>query len=210
MNTYPVKYTQDPPEQRSRVTVFLRMFMVIPHMIWAFIYGIGFFVVVIAAWFAIVFTGRFPAGMYEFCAGFLRFSSRVMAYFLLIVDTYPPFDGGEHPEYPVQIHVAPPQESYSRAKALFRIILAIPIYVVQYIFTLWLYVVSIAIWFVAVIMGRTAPGLTEAMRMPMAYYVRSNAYFYLVTEGWPPFEPGPNQISGPDDLASLQTGPEAL
>jgi hypothetical protein len=40
--------------------------------------------------------------------------------------------------------------------------------------------------------GSTSPGLTEAMRMPMAYYVRANAYFYLITEDWPPFDPGPS------------------
>ena len=190
MATYPVAYGQDPPEKRSRLTVFFRILLAIPHFILAFFYGIAFFFAVVIAWFAILFTARWPEGLYNFAAGFLRYSGRLQAYVYLIADTYPPFDGGEHPEYPVRIVIAPPKPSYSRLKAFFRIILAIPIYVMQYIFSLWLFVVAIAIWFVAVITGRTSSGLMEAMRMPMAYYVRANSYFYLITEDWPPFDPG--------------------
>ncbi len=202
MSTYPVVYTQDPPEQRSRLTVFFRLLCVIPHLIWACIYGIAFVVVVVLAWFAIVLTGRWPAGLYAFAAGFLRFTARLYAYMYLITDVYPPFDGAEHPEYPVRFTIAPPKASYSRPKAFFRAILAIPIYLVQYVFSLWLLVVAVALWFVAVITGRTPAGLTEAMRMPMAFYLRANAYFFLVSEDWPPFDPGPG-VAQPDAPAPV-------
>ena len=203
MSNYPVTYTQDPPEKRSRLTVFFRALMVIPLAIWCFFYGIAFLVVVVIAWFAIVFTGRWPAGLYDFAAGFTRFSSRVFAYLYLITDAYPPFDGGEHPEYPVQIAIAPPKDEYSRLKAFFRAILAIPIYIVQYVFSLWLFVVAVAIWFCGVFAGRTSAGLMEAMRMPMAYYIRANTYFCLITEDWPPFDPGPNAASTPEPVAPV-------
>jgi hypothetical protein len=49
-------------------------------------------VVVIIAWFAIVFTGRYPRGMFDFVAGVLRWGQRVIGYaFLLVTDVYPPF-----------------------------------------------------------------------------------------------------------------------
>lgn len=207
MSTYPVAYAQDPPQQRSRLTVFFRYFMTIPHQIWMMFYGIAFFFAVIAAWFAIVITGRFPRGLYDFCAGFLRFYHRFYTYFLLVTDTFPPFDGGEHPEYPVQVRVAPPLESYSRVKAFFRLVLAIPIAIVQYIFQLWAMAVAVAIWFVAVVAGRTSRGLMDAMRLPMAYIVRSNAYFYLLTETWPPLDEPAELTSG--SRPALQQAPEA-
>lgn len=191
MSDYPVTYTQRPPEQRNRLTVFFRLIIAIPHLIWACLYGIAFGIVVFIAWFAILFTGRWPQGMYDFAAGFIRFYGRLLAYVYLISDTYPPFDGGEHPEYDVQIRVAPPKESYSRLKTFFRFILAIPVAILQYLFSLWLFAVAVVIWVVAVFTGKTGAGLMEAMRMPMAYYVRAAAYIYLVTEDWPPFEPGP-------------------
>lgn len=202
MSAYPVTYTQAPPEQRSRLTIFFRLIMVIPHYIWGMIYAIGYFFVVFAAWFVLLFTGRWPRGMYDFTAGFLRFWGRLNAYTYLVVDAYPPFDGGEHPEYPVRVHIGEPQEHYSRVLVLFRIILMIPVYVMAYIFSLWISAVSIALWFVGVIMGRTSPGLTDAMRLPMAYTTRAMAYYSLVTEGFPPFDPGPKQLStsGPSSL----------
>jgi hypothetical protein len=185
MSTYAVAYEQHPPVKRNRLTIFFRAFMCIPHAIWSWFYGIAVFLVEIAAWFAILFTGRFPQGMYDFVAGYLRFYTRFSAYALLIVDEFPPFDSGTHPDYPVRVVVAPPAPRYSRLKALFRLILAIPIFILQYILEIWLLVVAIGIWFVAVVTGKTPPGLTEAMHFPMSFYVRSTAYVYLITDAYP-------------------------
>jgi len=188
MSTYPVVYQQSPPVERSRLTVFFRFIMVIPQLIWATFYGIGAYIVVVIAWFAILFTGRYPEGMYDFVAGFVRYFMRVIAYMYVICDLYPPFDGGEHPEYPVVVNIAPPPEKLSRLTTFFRGILFIPVYIIQQVFLVWIQLVSIALWFVAVFTGKTSEGLTEAVRFPMAYMARSTAYGCLLTDGWPPFE----------------------
>ena len=143
MSTYQAVYQQTPAVERSRLTVFFRIFMVIPHMILSFFYGIAAQLALIVAWFAIVFTGRYPAGIYEFVAGYLRFSTRLLGYMLLVTDEFPPFDGGEHPEYPVNVRIGPPQESYSRLTTFFRFILLIPVAIIQYVFILWAEVVAI-------------------------------------------------------------------
>lgn len=186
MSAYPIAYDQTPPLKRNRLTVFFRFLMIIPLYIWSIIYAFGAMVVVFIAWFALLFTGRYPAGMYGFIAGYLRFLARYNAYTYLIVDQYPPFDGGEHAEYPVRATVGPPQPKYSRLKVFFRFILAIPIFIMVYVFGLWLLAVAVAIWFVAVIMGKTSPGLTEAMRFPMSYLIRSSGYLLLLTDRYPP------------------------
>ena len=198
---YPVAYDQHPPEQRNRLTIFFRFLLVLPHFIWAMFYGLAAGIAVIIAWFAIVLTGRYPAGLYDFIAGWTRFATRIIAYYSIVVDDYPPFDGGEHPEYPIQVRIGPPKESYSRAKAFFRLILAIPVYVIAYVMQLWLFVVAIGLWFAGVITGRTS--FVEAVRVPMAYYTRSNAYYYLLTEDWPPFDPGPGQVDPAPQVAGL-------
>lgn len=186
MSAYPVVYEQSPDVDRSRLTVFFRYLMLIPQMIVSFFYAIAAFVLVTIAWFALLFTGRFPLGMYNFVAGYLRYSSRVMAYAVLLTDTYPPFDGGEHPEYPVRTKIGPPQESYSRASTFFRWLLVIPVFIVQYAFQIWVFFVVVALWFVAVFTGRTSPGLTEALHFPASYFVRSNAYLFLLTDRFTP------------------------
>jgi hypothetical protein len=186
MSTYPVAYDQHPPTERNRLTVLLRALMCIPHVIWSWFYGFAVFFAEVAAWFTILVTGRFPQGMYDFVVGYLRFYTRFCAYALLIVDDFPPFDGDEHPGYAVRAEFGPPAAQYSRLKALFRIILAIPILILQYVMQIWLLVVAIGIWFVAVATGKTPPSMSEAMRFPMSYYVRSTAYLYLVTDVYPP------------------------
>jgi len=173
--------------KRSRLTVFFRGLMLIPHIFVAFFYGFAVYVVVFVAWFALLFTGRFPLGMYNFVAGYMRFITRVYGYGLLVCDQFPPFDGGEHPEYPVRAIIGPPQEKYSRLATFFRIILLIPIYIIQYVFEIWIFAVCVAIWFVAVIMGKTGPGLMEAYRFPIAFYARSTGYTLLLTDRYPPF-----------------------
>jgi hypothetical protein len=188
MSTYPVVYHQTPAVERSRLTVFFRFIMVIPHLIWSALYGFAAEIVIFLAWFAILFTGRYPPGMYEFVAGYLRFSTRLLAYMFLVTDEFPPFDGGEHPEYPVQVRIPPPPPSLSRLTTAFRFILLIPVIIIQYVFILWIEVVAIAIWFVAVFAGKTSPELVDAIRYPLAYMARSYAYTFLLTDVWPTFE----------------------
>lgn len=62
----------------------------------------------------------------------------------------------------------------------------IPIAIFIYVLSIWLQVVAIAIWFVAVIMGKTGAGLTEALRFPMSYTARGTAYSFLLTDKYPP------------------------
>ena len=187
-SSYPVKYDQTPALDRSRLTVFFRLIMVIPHAIWCMFYGFAAFVVTFIAWFAIVFTGRYPTGMYDFVAGFVRFYTRFQGYLYLITDEFPPFDGGEHPEYPVRAQIAPPPENLSRLTTALRIFLLIPVYILVYVFSIWIEVVAIAFWFVAVFTGKTAASLIEAVRFPMAYTTRAMAYWLLLTDGWPPLD----------------------
>ena len=66
--------------------------LAIPHFIVLFFLSIGAFFAVVGAWFAILFTGRYPRGLFDFVLGVLRWWNRVIAYaFALVTDTYPPF-----------------------------------------------------------------------------------------------------------------------
>ena len=105
MSTYPVVYEQTPAIKRSRLTVFFRIIMVIPHYVVSVFYGIAAWIGVVLAWVAIVVTGRYPEGLYNFAAGYLRFTMRLTAYTYLVTDEFPPFNGGEHPEYSVRLYI---------------------------------------------------------------------------------------------------------
>ena len=81
----------DPIEPRDRLTVAFRLILAIPHFIVLFFIFVAWCFTTVLAWFAILFTGAYPAGMYGFAVGSLRWLVRVEAYLLLLVDEYPPF-----------------------------------------------------------------------------------------------------------------------
>ena len=83
-----------PDAQRdlNRWLPLVKWFLAIPHYLVLLVLYIGAFFVVIAAWFAILFTGRFPRGLFDYLVGVGRWHNRVTAYaFTLVTDRYPPF-----------------------------------------------------------------------------------------------------------------------
>ena len=83
------------PDARNDLNRWLplvKWFLAIPHYIVLIFLDIAAFVVAVIAWFSIVFTGRYPRGMFDFVVGVFRWNLRVTAYaFLLVTDRYPPF-----------------------------------------------------------------------------------------------------------------------
>ncbi len=185
---YPISYEADPVlEGRNRLTTFFRYIVAIPWLIVAYIYGIVAEIVTIIAWFALVFTGRYPEGLYNFNAGYLRMVTRVNAFEYLLADEWPPFGGDESPEYPIRIGVAPPLDKYSRMKVLFRIIVGIPVMLLAIVQGIILLVCTLIAWFAILFTGKLSEGLFNPMRSAAAYLTRTSAYFMLMTEDWPPF-----------------------
>jgi hypothetical protein len=90
--SYPVWLELNPPDSpRDLVTVAFRAVLAIPHMLAVWFLTIAWGITTVIAWFAILFTGRYPAGLYSFAVGVFRWSIRVEAYLLLLRDEYPPF-----------------------------------------------------------------------------------------------------------------------
>ena len=79
-------------QQLNRWLPLVKWLLAIPHYIVLFFLGIGAIVAIILAWFAILFTGRYPRGLFDFVVGVMRWSNRVTGYaFALVTDEYPPF-----------------------------------------------------------------------------------------------------------------------
>ena len=89
---YPVTIElEKPDESRDLLSVALRLLFALPHVIVIWGLGMAWGVTTIIAWFAILFTGRYPESLYRFGVGVLRWNMRVDAYLLLLRDEYPPF-----------------------------------------------------------------------------------------------------------------------
>jgi len=185
---YPIAFALDhEAENRNRLTTFFRGIVAIPWQIVAYLWGIAAGVVTFIAWFALLFTGRYPQGMYDFNAKYLRMYTRTNGFYYLATDQWPPFHGDPDDSYPVRVGVAPPKEEYSRMKVLFRIIIGIPVYFLALIQGLIALVVTIIAWFAILFTGRFSEGLYNPLRSALAYTTRAGAYFLLITEDYPPF-----------------------
>jgi hypothetical protein len=187
MSAYPIGYEADFVEERSRLTTFFRLILAIPLYLVGAVYAIGAVFATVFAWFALLFTGRYPEGLYNFNAGVLRYITRMNAYTRLLTDVYPPFDLAEHPEYPVRVPIGPAKQSYSRVKVLFRLILAIPVMLISYALNILVEVCQLLAWVFIVVTGRQNKSLQDAINLGTGYGARAGGYFTLITEDWPPF-----------------------
>jgi hypothetical protein len=92
MHTYPIRLEGRLDPGLSRWQWLVKWLLAIPHYIVLFFLDIAALVVVIVAWFAILFTGRYPRGLFGFVEGVIRWYNRVVAYAgVLVTDRYPPF-----------------------------------------------------------------------------------------------------------------------
>jgi hypothetical protein len=196
-------------EKRSRLTTFFRWFLAIPHLLVMSVWGFVAFFAVVAAWFAVVFTGSYPPGLYTFVGGFLRYATAVSGYFSLLTDDYPPFSS-DTSSYPVQLRLPPAKPEYNRAKALFRIILLIPVYIIAYAMSIVAQVGAVISWFVIMVLGKEPKGLQDMIVLGLSYQMRAYTYYSLITEDWPPFidQEGGSIEGGAGAAGSLGAAPE--
>jgi hypothetical protein len=169
--------------KRSRVTVFFRLLLVIPHVIWLELWGIVVSFAVLFAWFAALFTGRVPEGLHNFIAGFLRYSTRVYAYFFLLADPWPPFSG-KPGGYPIDVRVDGPV-SQSRVTVFFRILLAIPALILAGDFRTVNEVVAVLGWFYCLVTGKMNEGMRNISAWLLRYETQTYGYIMLVTSRYP-------------------------
>ena len=100
MSGYPANFTVEYPERLSRGMVLLKalfgwLYVGLPHGIILWLYGIVVGVVTFIAFWVILFTGKYPRGMFDFVVGYMRWSMRVTTYLSYMRDEYPPFTGEE-------------------------------------------------------------------------------------------------------------------
>ena len=135
---YPFGLEVDAPAAQNRLSVLLRIFYIIPHMIVLYILGIVAAIIYFISWFAILFTGGYPSGMMNFMLNYLHWSTRANAYLYLLTGQYPPFSMGPDGAYPVRLAAMGQLEGRNRLTTFWpiRSILAIPHIIVLYILSI--------------------------------------------------------------------------
>ena len=205
---YPLRLTGELSPQLSRGLWLVMLLLAIPHFVVLFFLWIALVVVSVVAFFAILFTRRFPRGLFEFNVGVLRWSWRVgfYAYSALGTDRYPPFTLKDVSDYPARLEIDYPA-SLSRGLVLVKWwLLALPHYLVVGVFagggwaawtgtgTQWMWtsggLVGLLVFFAGVVLlftGRYPKSLYDFVLGMNRWVFRVAAYAALMTDTYPPF-----------------------
>jgi hypothetical protein len=209
---YPVQVRGRLEEPLSRWLWLVKWILLIPHYVVLVFLFIAFAVVTVIAFFAILFTGRYPRGLFDFNLGVLRWSWRVSyyGYSALATDRYPPFSRAEEPDYPATLDIAYPQR-LSRGLVLVKWwLLALPHYILLGLLvggtsytvtavvdgqtTTWTIatgsVLSLLVGFAGLgllFTARYSRGLYDFAMGADRWALRVTAYAALMTDAYPPF-----------------------
>ena len=187
MEPHPIRLVVTDDLQRTRVTVFFRLLLAIPHFIWLALWGVVAVFAILLAWFAALFTKRVPLGLHDFLARYTRYVVHVFSYAALAADPFPSFSGSA--AYPIDVVIAPPVEQ-SRLKVFFRIILAIPALILSNVMNSLIEYVAIFGWFVCLFLGRMPEGMRNLLVFAIRFDTQTRAYCSLLTERYPSFNVG--------------------
>jgi hypothetical protein len=182
---HPLQLDVEYPERLSRGLIFIKWLLVIPHAIAVYLLLIAVYILTILAWFAILFTGRYPKAFFEFNAGVLRWMSNTFAYFALLRDEYPPFSW-EPGEYPLDL-VLERAARQSRFRLIIRGFAIIPNYIVLSFVQIGWYFTTFISWWAILFTGRYPRGLFRFSVGVMRWYQRQFAYLLLLRDEYPPY-----------------------
>jgi Domain of unknown function (DUF4389) len=186
--THPIRLVVNDDLQRNRLTVFFRLILAIPHLLWASLWGVIAVLAWIVNWFATLVAGCSPDGLHSFLATYLRYVTHVRAYALLVADPFPGFTGTLG-SYPIDLEVDPP-EPQNRLTVFFRIILAIPVLLLSNILSNLSHLLAIFSWFIALATGRVPEGLRNFAALALRIETQTYGYVMLLTGRYPSFNVG--------------------
>ena len=177
----PVQLTIDYPERLSRLLLFFKWLFVIPVLFVAGFYGIGAGIASIIAFFAILFVGRYPRGLFDFVVGYYRFVLRMTAYYpYFLVDKWWPND--PHPldyeaEYP---------EKLSRGILLLKLLSGCfeVVGTLCSLVSLVILLFTIPAWFIILFTGRYPRGMYNIAVMLYQWMARVVSWQSLLRDEW--------------------------
>jgi hypothetical protein len=185
---HPVRVVGDPYDlRRSRLTVFFRLLLALPHILWLVLWSVVAILAAIAQWFVTLVRGRPAGGLHRFLTAFVRYRLHVYAYLMLVGNPFPGF-GGAAGAYPLDLEVSGP-ERQNRWKTGFRILLAIPAFLVDGALGGAVVASAVLTWFYALVKGSAPWGLRNLSAYALRYDAQTQAYLVLLTDAYPHASP---------------------
>jgi Domain of unknown function (DUF4389) len=205
MDSSPVRLEGEPTEPLSRWLWLVKWLLLIPHYICLLLLFVTLVLTTIAAFFVLLFTGRYPRGLFDWNVGILRWTWRVAfyGYSALATDRYPPFTMGEAPDYPARLEIDYPEQQRSGLPLIGWWLIGIPQYVIAGLLSGggvgWgrygggvVGVLVLVAGLLLLFKNRYPRDVFDVMMGFNRWVVRVGAYALLMTPQYPPFrfDPG--------------------
>jgi hypothetical protein len=196
---YPVRFTIDRPEKQSRITnfplgigFFIRSIILIPHFVILYFFQIAAYLVYFIASIVILFTGRYPEGLFNFFVGYTRWTMNVYSYLLSLFDAYPPFSMDQQPGYPAVLEVDYLAEksrllNFPVLGLFIKFLLTIPHLIILFFLSLVAMLVVFIAQFAILFTGSFPAGMHGFVTGVGRWYTRVQGYTYALTDRYPPF-----------------------
>ena len=220
ISPHPVRLVVEDDLKRSRLTVFFRLLLAIPHFVWAVLWSLLMAFVTIVNWFATLIAGRLPGGLHNLTAAYVRYLTQLFAYLTLAANPYPPFTGNER--YPIDLEIDDPAPQ-RRLVTLFRLPLSLPVLVFEAVFfasyaggsyssgsggddssagattssvgIVW--TVALFAWFACLALGRMPMGFRNLQAYGLRFGAQTWAYLLVITDRYPNLDPVDPHSTGP-------------
>ncbi len=197
--SYPVTFAQY-PEQLGRLSTIFRFILFIPVAIFLALVGGQAFSysdigegtsttvgagggIVLAIWAAVIVRQYIPHWLFDFQVALMRFQARAYGYLTLLTDRFPTFEG----DYPISFDVRYPEKLNRWKVAIWKIITSIPHFIILIFLYVAAFVVVVIAWFAILFTGRYPQGLHTFVVGVFRWSFRVQAYFFSLTDDYPPF-----------------------
>ena len=179
----------DRQEAYNRWLPLIKWLLVIPHLFALLVLVLAAIFVWLYALVAVIATGSYPRGAFDYFVGLLRWSNRVTAYIRLMTDAYPPFSLEHDPAYPVRLEVDYP-ETVERWRPLVAWLLIIPYVLVAHVLNIVASICVLFAFFVILFTKQFPEGLFEMVLVSNRWNARAGAYALFMLTRYPEFKWG--------------------
>jgi Domain of unknown function (DUF4389) len=184
---YPVTAEVEGQEEYERLLPLVKWLLLLPHYLVLIVLGLAAVVAVVISAFAVLFTQRYPRGLFDFVLNVHRWAWRVAAYLLLMTDRYPPFALGDVSDSPARLAIAYPDEEIDRWRPFVQWLLSIPYMVITGMLRSLAVMLAFFTLFVILFTKRYPVGMFAMVLVSMRWQVRANAYAGFMITRYPPF-----------------------